>query len=176
MGSKEKVFFDKLYYIYLGKSRVWKHIKLVCLYIIVAASCAIPAQEILFASQSDFQLLSWWTGVITFGVAFATRACIGQFRTYMELNNKNQVGSVIELLEYHPIDKQEIQKEKAKYQFQFLVRLSLICLLVQLLGTYMSLGKVEWVNVVYIFIVVFLVPAVIEILGSWIKTEVLYGK
>ena len=85
------------------------------------------------------------------------------------------MGSVIELLQYHPIDKRKIQREKVKYQFQFLVKLSLICLLVQLLGTYMSLGKMEWVNVAYVFIVVFLVPAVFEIVGSLMKIEVLYG-
>lgn len=176
MGLKEKNFFDKLYYKYLGKSKVFHHIVLGCWCIIVAATCSIPAQETMIGSQSDYPLASWLPGAIAFGVAFATSACTGQFRTYMEQNTKNQIGSVIELLQYHPIDKRAIQKEKVKYQLQFLVRLSLICLLVQLLGAYMSLGKVEWVNVIYIFIVVFLVPAVLEILGSWIKLEVLYGK
>lgn len=176
MSPKEKRFFETLNYKYLEKSKVWQHIKLACWYIIMAACCGIPAQEILRAGQSTFPLASWWTGVLAFGVAFATRSCIGQFRTYEEQNIRNQVGSVIVLLQYHPIDKRKIQKEKVKYQLQFLSKLSVICLLVQLLGTYMSLGKVEWVNAAYIFIVVFLIPGFFEIFSSWMKIEVLYGK
>lgn len=176
MSPKEKGFFDVLYYKFLGKSKVWQHIKLGCWYLIVAAGCAIPVQETFQGNQSDFVLVSWLPGAIAFGAAFATSSCIGQFRTYEEQNIKNHVGSVIQLLQYHPVDKHKIQREKVKYQFQFLVKLSLFCLLIQLLGTYMSLGNIEWINVEYIFIVVFLIPGLWEILGSWIKTEVLYGK
>ena len=176
MSPKEKGFFDALYYNFLGKSKVWQHIKLGCWYLIVAAGCVIPVQETFQGNQSDFALVSWLPGAIAFGVAFATSSCIGQFRTFEEQNIKNHVGSVIQLLQYHPVDKHKIQREKVKYQFQFLVKLSLFCLLIQLLGTYMSLGNIEWINVAYIFIVVFLIPGLLEILGSWIKTEVLYGK
>ena len=176
MSPKERAFFDYLYTKYLGKRKVLGHIIRGCWYVIVAAGCVIPAQEIVVGNQSEYILASWLPGAIVFGVAFATSCCIGQFRTYEEQNIKNHVGSVIQLLQYHPIDKGKIQREKLNYQFKFLMKLSLFCLLVQLLGTYMELGKIEWINVAYIFIVVFFTPGILEMFSTWIKIRVLYGE
>lgn len=173
MSLNETEFFEKLNYIYLGKSKVWQHIKQVCWYIIMAACCSIPAQDTW--SQNEEVFVNWLPAAIAVGVGFATSSCVGQFRTYSEQNIKNNVGSVLELLQYHPVDKVKLQKQKVKYQFQFLVKLSLICLLVQLLAAYLSMGRVEWLNVAYIFIVVFLIPGIFEIFASWVKIKVLYG-
>ncbi|MBR2044817.1 MAG: hypothetical protein IJ958_01615 [Agathobacter sp.] len=176
MSSREIDFFDTLYKKCLRKSKRSQHVILCCWYIIVAVGCVIPAQEILLGNQSEYALASWLPAAIVFGVSFATSSCIGQFRTYEEENIKNHVGSVIQLLQYHPMDKRKIQREKIKYQYQFLLKLSFFCLLVQLLGTYMSLGKIEWLNIAFIFVLVFFIPGMLVVLGTWIKTKVLYGE
>ena len=176
MNSKEREFFDKLYTQYLGKSKMLYQIVLAIGYILVGVGCSVPAQETMLGKQNKDFILDVLPIVIAFGSSFAVSACVAPFRTYTEQNIKNNVGSVIVLLQYHPIDKIKIQKQKVKYQFHFLLKFSLFTLIVQLVFTYMTLETIEWINFAYIFITVFMAPAIFEILTSWIKIKVLYGE
>lgn len=40
----------------------------------------------------------------------------------------------------------------------------------------MSLEKIEWLNVAFVFVLVFFIPGMLVVLGTWIKTKVLYGE
>ncbi|MBQ2900786.1 MAG: hypothetical protein IJE49_02990 [Agathobacter sp.] len=178
MTQKEIGFFDKFYIEHIGTGSKFLYRVLAGVWCILAViGCTIPAQEIMLGSQRGDFVLDLLPTAISIGSCFAISTCIAPFRTYTEQNIKNNVGSVIVLLQYHPVDKINLQKQKIKYQFQFLVKLTLLCLLVQLVATYISLGEIEWLNIAYIFILVFLIPGILEIVClSWIKLRVLYGR
>lgn len=56
------------------------------------------------------------------------------------------------------------------------IKFSLLMLVVQLVFSYGSLKTIGWINFVYIFGTVFMAPAILETLMSWIKIKVLYGE
>ncbi|MBQ8519226.1 MAG: hypothetical protein IJ455_06475 [Agathobacter sp.] len=176
MTQKEINFFDQFYKESLGIGGKLFYRVLTGFWCILAVlGCTIPAQETMLGSQEGDFILELLPTAIAIGSCFSISACIAAFRTYTEQNIKNNVGSVIVLLQYHPVDKIKLQKQKIKYQFQFLVKLTLLCLLVQLVATYISLGEIEWLNFAYIFIMVFMIPGILEIVcASWIKSRVLY--
>ena len=176
MSSKEMKFFEDLYTKYLGKSMMLYRIALTIWCILVGAACSIPAQEAMQEQLSGDAILGLLPVAILVGSSFAVSLCIAPFRTYTEQNKKNNVGSVIELLQYYPIDKIKIQKQKLKYRLSFLIKFSLFALLVQLWFTFGRLKTIEWMNFVYIFDTVFIVPAVLETLKTWIKIKYLYGE
>lgn len=178
MTQKEINFFEQFYKEYLRKgSKIFYRVLVGFWCILAMIGSTIPAQETMLGSQQGDFILAHLPTAISIGSCFAISASIAVFRTYTEQNIKNNVGSVIVLLQYHPVDKIKLQKQKIKYQFQFLVKLTLLCLLVQLVAAYMSLGAIEWLNFVYIFIFVFLIPGILEIVCvSWIKSRVLYGR
>jgi uncharacterized membrane protein YhdT len=176
MSSKEIKFFENLYTQYLKNSKVPHRIAIAFWCILVGVACAIPAQETIREQLNGETILGVLPASIVAGSAFAVSACIAPFRTYTEQNIKNNVGSVIQLLQYHPIDKVKIQKQKLKYRLNFLIKFSLLMLVVQLVFSYGSLKTIGWINFVYIFGTVFMAPAILETLMSWIKIKFLYGE
>ena len=107
-------------------------------------------------------------------MAGAVSASVSPYRTYVE-QTKDSLGNVIALLQYHPVNLMQIQREKVKYQLRFLSKLVVYCLIVQLVSAYIVLKEITWFNFVYVLVFAFVLPAIYEILVSRIKVKYLYG-
>ena len=104
---------------------------------------------------------------------FAAYTRISSYETYTE---KNSLGSVFVLLQYHPIDKKQIRNMKWKCMIRFLGKLGLLSLVIQLISAYIGYGTLSWINFVYSLVFAFLLPALFEAFFIWFRDRFLYGE
>lgn len=171
MNTKEREFLEKLDKEYFGRrSKLASGILMGVWIVLLTIACAIPAQDVMLGSDEGDKILDLLPFSITIGSAFAVSASVSPYGTYVE-QTKDRFGSVIALLQYHPVNLVQIQNEKVKYQLRFLS----YCLIVQLASAYIGLKEVTWFNFAYVFIFAFILPAVYEMVVSRIKVKYLYG-
>lgn len=137
------------------------------------AGAFIPVQDILIGTE-DNVIIGLLPMSIAIASIFAVYMRISLYEVYSE--RINSIGSMIVLLQYHPISKKKILKFKLFHQICFLAKVTLVCLGIQLLITYIIYGMVSWVNAGYIFVFVFLVPGFIEGILMCIRHRYLYGE
>ena len=176
MNTKEREFLEKLDREYFGRrSKVASWILMGVWIVLLTIACSIPAQDVMLGSNDGDKVFELLPFSIAIASSFAVSTSVSPYRTYVE-QTKDSLGSVIVLLQYHPVNLMQIQKEKVKYQLRFLSKLVAYCMIVQLVSAYIVLKEITWFNFVYVFIFAFVLPAIYEILMSWIKAKYLYGE
>lgn len=171
--EQEKVneFLDK--FTDIGGEKKWARIGVAIVVVLVMVGCSIPVQDI-FGDMEEFKpfmLLPMGMGILSM---FGADIRILPYKMYTE--KANSLGVVLFLLEYHPINKKQILKKKLLCQIQFVAKLALLGLAVQLISTYAIYRTISWINIGYIFLYVFLVPAFHEIFQMRIRKKHLYGE
>lgn len=175
MNSKEREFLEKLDKEYFGRrSKVASWILMGVWIVLLTIACSIPAQDVMLGNNDGDKVFELLPFSIAIASSFAVSASVSPYRTYVE-QAKDSLGSVIVLLQYHPVNLMQIQREKVKYQLLFLSKLAVYCLIVQLVSAYIVLKEITWFNFVYVLVFAFVLPAIYEILVSRIKVKYLYG-
>lgn len=164
-------FFDA--FIGIGRQKKFAIISIIIWLIILFAGSSIPAKDV-FINTEEFELIGLLPMSMSIMGMFAAYMRISPYETYNE--RINSMGSVIVLLQYHPINKKKILKFKILHQIRFLAKIAFLCLGLQLLVTYIMHRTVSWMNVGYIFLFVFLVPAFFEGILMWFRDRYLYGE
>ena len=170
--EQEKVdkFFDR--FIHIGGKRKLIEIGISVCIILLVAGCSIPMQDII-KNIEEYEIGAVLPMSMSIAGIFAAHLRIAAYETYTE--KLNSLGSVLILLQYHPINRMRVMKIKIICQLRFLAKLTLVCLGVQLITTYVSYGTISWINFVYIIIFVLLLPAFYEILLMQFREKYLYG-
>lgn len=170
-SEQEKIdlFYDKLKGGRLSKPQAW--IGLGFLVFVVVLLCVIPAQHIL-TEDGNMLLIPMWIFILT-GLSMFFRVYPYEF--YSE-NTKNR-SVQDELLKYHPVNIKTMKKMMIQKEFFFLTKFAIGCLLAQLVSTYMVYHMIEWMNVVYILIFVFIMPMLLTEIGPRvIRYKIYYSK
>lgn len=166
---KVHTFLDK--FIIVGTRKFGVKMGMVISIFFILISCIIPVQD-LVAGEGNKLASALPIAISVFG-AMAGFARILPYETYAEKHNN--MGSAMDLLEYHPISKMELAKVKIRHIIRFLAKLSFVCLGVQLLSAYVTCGMVSWINVGYIFLFAFLIPVIYECVPRWLRAKFNYG-
>lgn len=165
---KIRKFFDKLTNGTVSKTLTQMGMGFCVFLLLVISTC--PAQDILMENNEiltdgSAPLMPMLMGIL--GI-FATYLRICSYEVYAE-NQQNCI--IAEILRYHPIDMKEVKKMKIFYQFRFLVKLTVVALLLQLGVTYLAYKTISWINIGYIVLFVFLVPFFFEVIPMQFRTR-----
>lgn len=125
--------------------------------------CAVPAQEMLQGQSGDVGMLGWIM-VLMFG-PLAGFLYLSPYTSVTEMVSGGQVKNVriIDKLKYLPIDLKEIRKMKVIYLMKFYAKIAPVCMILQVLTSLYSYGKITWVNVVYILVMAFAWPVLVNL-------------
>lgn len=149
-------FFNKL--TVNGTQRTLAWIGIVCLIILTIMLCALPAQDI-YSDIGEGPLII--PGVMTMFSYWMLYLRTSHYKTYIE----NQKGRIMtELLQYHPVSKRELWKEKNKCGFFFMAKITFAGLLIQLISSYANCETISVLDFIHIILCVFLFPMAGEIL------------
>lgn len=153
---KAEKFFDTLWDKSLAKSISWFVVG-IFLFLMMIASM-LPAQELYVDVKEDG--IDIMAGALTMFSFMAVAMRTSRFRQYTE-NQKSR--TIKELLQYYPISKREIWKVKMQHMCIFLAKVTVLCLSLQCIVSFIAYGEITWLNFFYIFICVFLFPIVGEL-------------
>lgn len=126
-------------------------------------SCAIPVQEMIEQQTGTVDGIAWIM-VLMFG-PLAGFLYLSPYTSVTEMVSAGQAKSVriIDKLKYLPIDLKEIRKMKIIYLIKFFAKIAPFCLLLQILTSVNTYGKITWVNVAYILVMAFLWPVLVNL-------------
>lgn len=146
-GKVEK-FYNRLWKNSTAKAISWALVGIYLFFIMIM--CMLPAQEIFSEDTSVF--LSATISIITF-MMMNTRS--GIYDKYTE-NQKQRF--MTEILRCHPISKKEIWKYKTKNLFFFLLKVTAVGLVLQIVTSLIAYREITWLNLFYVINGVFLFP------------------
>lgn len=155
--TKVREFFEKLKKIDMNSWAAWFFVGLGILFLIIG--CAAPAQAYFEAGDEVAVLMAV---IVSF---------VGPFTAYMRINpftvyTENQKGrTILDLVKYYPINKREIKKFKIFCMAKFMAKVLPFCMLVQIPATLYDYGKLSIINFIYIFVLAFAWPVILNIVG-----------
>lgn len=132
--------------------------------------CAFPVQN-HFVDDGNTVLISLWIGVLS-GIG-------GFLYVYpYEFYEENMKSRLIEeeIIKYHPIHIRTLKKMLIKKEMSFYLKLTVVCMLSQIASSYIVYGTVEWSNLIYILLVVFIVPVLFEVIPRIVRLKIFYTK
>lgn len=160
---KEEQLIDEFYKAFL-QGRVqqvgtWLMVGL-CLFFEIFMS-AFPVSEIIMSTDGDANLLFL---VFVLSALFGAFCYVNMYQSFMEGQGQRLCSDV---LQYIPVAYKDLCIYKTKKLFVFLARITGIALALQVLVAFLRHNLSIW-NVVYIFVVVFLLPFLWAVLYIWL--------
>lgn len=160
---KEEQLIDEFYKAFL-QGRVqqvgtWLMVGL-CLFFEIIMS-AFPVSEIIMSTDEDANILFF---VFVFSALLGAFIYINMYHSFMEGQGQRLYSDV---LQYIPVSYTDLCAYKTKKLFVFLARITGIALALQVLVAFLRHSLSIW-NVVYIFVVAFVLPFLWTVLYIWL--------
>lgn len=160
---KEEQLIDNFYKALLQGSMqqvgTWLMVGL-CLFFEIGIS-AVPVLEIIMSTDGDANLLFF---VFVFSALLGAFIYINMYHSFIEGQGHRLYSDV---LQYIPVSYKDLCAYKTKKLFMFLVRITGIALALQVLVAFLRHSLSIW-NVVYVFVVAFLLPFLWTVLYIWL--------
>lgn len=129
---------------------------------ITVLMCFLPAQIMLENLKENVSLL--FILVICGPMAGSFR--IMPYQAYGTAPNNRRVAEVIK---YHPINRTEKKKMEVFYLIRFMTKAAVVCMIAQIPVTFYEYGELSWINFVYIFMVAFAYPVIVNALSVYFE-------
>lgn len=133
------------------------------LVLLMVIGCAVPAQEMFSIATGEADMLMWMM-VLMFG-PLAGFLYLRPYTSVTEMVYTNSPKNVriIDKLKYLPISLKEIRKMKLIYLLKFYAKIAPFCMGLQILTSLYSYGEITWKNVLFILIMAFAWPVVVNL-------------
>lgn len=158
--SKVKKFFHKFIGNMVNHILSWFGVGF-CVLLLGVASL-LPVQIIFDDFQESISMLL----LIVVCGPLAGSLRIMPYQSYGISPNDRRVS---EILKYHPINRTEIKKLECMVLIRFMAKVAAVCMLLQMSVAFYEYGGLSWVNVLYIFIVMFLYPFGVNALSIYLE-------
>lgn len=133
------------------------------LVLLMVIGCAVPAQEMFSIATGKADMLMWMM-VLMFG-PLAGFLYLRPYTSVTETVYTNSPKNVriIDKLKYLPISLKEIRKMKVIYLLKFYAKIAPFCMGLQILTSLYSYGEITWKNVLFILIMAFVWPVLVNL-------------
>lgn len=133
------------------------------LVLLMVIGCAVPAQEMFSIATGEADMLMWMM-VLMFG-PLAGFLYLRPYTSVTETVYTNSPKNVriIDKLKYLPISLKEIRKMKVIYLLEFYAKIAPFCMGLQILTSLYSYGEITWKNVLFILIMAFAWPVLVNL-------------
>ena len=110
---------------------------------------------------------------VTFGAALFVGPIMGFLRIlpYQTFNMNQKSKAVSEILKYHPIDKKAIRNMKIEKLAKFMFKVTIVSMVIQVLRCIFKGYEISWFNLLYIFVLSFVWPLVVNVIPIWLENK-----
>lgn len=133
---------------------------------VIMILCIIPAQRFTSEVKDVPMLMPIILCAITY---LLVNACVSPYNRYLE-NQKHRF--IADITKYHPISKKVIWKLKIKIMINFLGKVTIVGLALQLIVSFIAYKSISWENFAYIIVFLFAIPVCSELLFDPIAKKV----
>ena len=159
--------FLSFYYSFREWDKTGNTIGAVAIDVIMVGLMGIPVQNFLQNGfdKEDFFLISifFLMNIVAF---------LLYMKSYNCFQENQQLCAFYDKLKYLPIDKKVLRNIKVRYMLRFESKVFLAALAMQLLFAAILYHCISWENIVYVVVVVFVLPVLLEIWDIWSKDRV----
>ena len=116
----------------------------------------LPVQELLADVEGSMYLIIL---MIMCG-PMAAYFRILPYHAYGTQPNRRKMAKIIN---YHPVNPMEKKKMEVSYTIRYMAKVTLVCMVIQLLISGFAYGEITWINIVYVLVIAFVYPVVLNI-------------